>query len=83
MAGEDTLGANYKPIVAWLHPRKPRKKCWGLELDVYDDKSGFDIGTTRIPGCVVKPTIIGSGAHQIRSISKWLNEIADWSEASR
>ena len=61
--------------------KKPRKNCWSLELDVYPDKSGFEIGSEY--RLFISPTQMGSGAPKLRQIAKWLNEVADWTEGQR
>jgi len=67
------------PMVRLLYPlRKPRRTCGKLHLDVYDDKSGFDVTCDR--GTIQPPTSLGSGAKRLRDIAEWLNEIADWTE---
>jgi hypothetical protein len=66
---------------AVIRHSRPRKQCWALELEIYEDKSGFEISggwNHRFMG----PTKMGGGVRKLRAIAKWLNEIADWSEAS-
>jgi len=62
---------------------KPRKGCYHLCLDAYEDGSGFDVHSPHANGNVVFPAPLGGreAIRQLRSMAKWFNRIADWSES--